>query len=103
MEVTRPALNSGAEWRDLNINEEVRVKLTDLGREMHKKHHDELRARFPSIGEYRPPKEDEDGWHRIQLWCLMQDYGSAISIGSNQPFETTIQVCAPIRDTTRTK
>ncbi len=88
----------GAEqWVDLNLNESVRYKLTDLGKQIHRRHYDELNEFVIKRGgkmphEYSAPKVDENGWSTEQLWCLFKDYGPSIHLGCHAPFETTIQV-----------
>ena len=56
--------------------------------------HDSLVALLPSnvAVPYIPPKEDADGWSEWQLWVLMQEFGSAISMEMRPPFETNIQI-----------
>lgn len=80
---------------EININESVRVKLTELGRRALERQHAEFlastRAERPA---YEPPEEDAEGWSEWQLWCLMQDLGHHCGLGRPLPFETTIQVAA---------
>ena len=77
----------------VNINQYVRVKLTDHGREILRRKHDE-RNNFAqgSLGEFIQPKEDENGWAKFQLWDLMNCFGSSIDMGKNVPFSTTIEI-----------
>lgn len=62
-----------------NINDTVRVRLTDYGRAA-------LR------GEFKPPKQDEDGWSDWQLWALMQAFGDRVNVGFPLCFETEIEI-----------
>lgn len=82
-------------WIDFNINDMVRVKLTDLGRQtLWANHLNTFGSRvidFP----YSPPKEDEEGWSRWQLWVLMSDLGGAMRMGADNPFCTQIQFEIP--------
>ena len=82
------------ETMKFNINENVMVKLTDVGREIHKKAHDDFCENFPSVSddikEYHPKKEDIQGWSEWQLWSLMEMFGSHIGLGVEPPFNTTI-------------
>ena len=89
---------------EVNLNDNVRVKLNDAGREIHKIRHDELYDYIESRGvpsptyerlKYRPPKEDSDGWSEWQLWDLMSLYGPHITLGAALPFETTIEIAKP--------
>ena len=75
--------------RKLNINDKVRVRLTDLGREELVRGHEKLfRGRWP----YRAPHEDAEGWSEWQLWDLMHRLGHMCSLGSRLPFETVIEI-----------
>jgi hypothetical protein len=78
-----------------NINDTVRVRLTDYGRAV-------LRDDWQSTtniyyarpeqrairGEYKPPKEDEHGWSEWQLWALMEAFGERCRLS----FETEIEI-----------
>ena len=78
---------------EFNINEYVEVKLTKRGREIHRKNCDGLFASMENPPKYTPPKEDDDGWSKWQMWSLMQDFGASIYMGATeQPFETTIRI-----------
>lgn len=74
-----------------NMNEIVMVKLTDVGINELKRQHDELAEAFPKIGEFNPPKTDDDGWSQFQLWDLMERLGHMCKLGSHLPFETDIK------------
>jgi hypothetical protein len=83
----------------LNINDTVRVRLTDYGRAV-------LRDDWQSTtniyyarpeqreirGEYKPPKEDENGWSEWQLWALMEAFGEHTGNGCRLSFETAIEI-----------
>lgn len=73
---------------NINLNEYVKVKLTDYGLAVHydswyyKEIH--IRARFP----YKLPRVDEQGYSKFQLWDLMSIFGSVMYLGNpNVPFE----------------
>ena len=73
-----------------NVNDHVRVRLTDAGREFHRRRHAQLCGddpRFP----YTPPKED-GGWSRWQLHHLMATFGPGISMIGPALFETKIDI-----------
>ncbi|MBR1230243.1 hypothetical protein JQ600_35700 [Bradyrhizobium sp. AUGA SZCCT0176] len=72
-----------------NINNEVKVRLTESGRRIHRAQWDQLGiTSFP----YQPPKEDSRGWSKWQLWCLMRDFGPHLNNGFDPPFKTEIDI-----------
>lgn len=75
-----------------NINDSVRVRLTDVGRGAILRNHNSLFG--AKAGSFTPRKveEDEDGWSTWQLWCLMQEFGPHMRNGSPIPFETEIEI-----------
>lgn len=78
-----------------NINNYVYVQLTQYGRDIHKNAHHDLMAALkepPKNYVYNPPKEDEDGWSKWQLWNLMNYFGKAMYMGNDTPFKTTIKM-----------
>ena len=83
---------------DFNVNHDVYVRLTDVGRYLHKKAHDELNAHILSISskakpyDYRPPAEDRDGWSKWQMWELMASFGQHMYNGCEPPFELVIRI-----------
>ena len=60
----------------INLNEPIKVKLTDWGKEIYYHQYDRINqivgreACKPSF-----PKEDENGYTEFQLWCFMELYG----------------------------
>jgi len=74
-----------------NINEYVRVRLSSEGLAILMDRHSDLARRWPSVGDFVPPKVDSDGWSEFQLWNLMQIFGPHITMGCKPPFETTIE------------
>lgn len=63
-----------------NINNLVRIKLTDEGRA--------IAAREDRY--FRSP--DEDGWTSEQLWVVMQVFGPHLFNGGPLMFETEIEI-----------
>jgi hypothetical protein len=81
---------------DFNINEIVLAKLTDHGRAVHASDHAIFWAQHgkPAM-EYRPPKEDAEGWSRWQMWDLMRSFGQHTGLAMPPCFETTIRIPEP--------
>ena len=79
-----------------NVNDKVRVRLKQKGRDELLRQHREL---YTSLGRpdewYRAPTEDSDGWSSWQLWDLMNRLGHLCTLGFDPPFETEIQFERP--------
>lgn len=79
------------EYYDFNINETVKVKLTDVGRQILKKDREEFwlnRSNRP----FNPPKEDDEGYSEWQMWALMQAFSHHIGMSEFAPYDTTIKI-----------
>ncbi len=75
-----------------NINDHVRVKLTDHGRAVHAADHAMLCAEVGISIPYDPPSEDADGWSKWQLWVLMEAFGRHMGNGMNLVFQNEIEI-----------
>ena len=69
----------------INLNDWVKVKLTDLGKEIYYHRHDRLIEHIRNHGiepTIKPsfPKEDAEGKTRFQLWDFMELYGEHIGM-----------------------
>ena len=73
-----------------NINQNVRVKLNDYGRKIHKEYFDHLAEGLNTSLKYAPPKEDAEGWSSWQLWHLMRVFGPYLWVGGKVPFDNWI-------------
>ena len=62
----------------INLNENVKVKLTDFGISLYKLRYD------------NDPKKDEQGYTSFQLWTLMNIYGLYIGLAKDAPFDLDI-------------
>ena len=69
--------------KTFNINNLIKVRLTDHGKDIFYHQHDEFNRRYGNgkeIIEPRYPDVDEDGFTIFQLWHFMEIYGPYISI-----------------------
>lgn len=71
-----------------NINNYVKVKITDYGREKLREHHYKILGSF-SLG-YTEPKTDENGYTRFQMHDLFHRLGECLINGGEMPFEPNI-------------
>jgi hypothetical protein len=74
----------------VTLNDIVRVKLTDYGRKVMRENHEDLKA-----SAYHAPEEDENGYSKWQLWCLMEEFGAHMRWGGELPFELEIDLPKP--------
>ena len=75
-----------------NANEAVWVKLTEKGHRIYKENHEALRKKIPGFPSYTRPKEDERGFSRWQMWCLMQEFGEHLFLGGPEPFSMEMEL-----------
>ena len=78
----------------INLNEEVKVKLTDLGKEIYYHRYDDLNE-MAGREVIRPsfPKVDADGYTIFQLWDFINLYGNHIGMGFQNVIRPLEIVC----------
>lgn len=60
----------------INLNEPIKVKLTDWGKEIYYHQYDRAnQIAGREICKPKFPKEDENGYTEFQVWCFMELYG----------------------------
>lgn len=67
-----------------NINNRVKVKLTDLGVKIYKDYYKTYNIHT------KGPYMDDEGYTSFQMWDLMEVYGPHISIDSEMVFEPNV-------------
>lgn len=61
----------------INLNEPIKVKLTDWGKEIYYHQYDRTnRIAGREICKPSFPREDENGYTEFQLWCFIELYGT---------------------------
>lgn len=88
------------EYAKANLNDYIKVKLTEYGRMIY-------RESFVSFGLQEPKiNVDEDGYTRLQIWDFMYTFGDKMRMGFELPCETNveiqIEVEEPVNGDTRT-
>ena len=83
--------------KSFNINNTVKVKLTELGKQMLEKDYNEFWSAHGAGGRldkypYEPPKEDKDGYVEFQLWSLMYQLGRYHILGCELVIDTVILI-----------
>ena len=65
----------------INLNEPIKVKLTDWGKEIYYHQYDRInQIAGREICKPKFPKEDENGYTEFQLWCFIELYGEHIGM-----------------------
>ena len=78
----------GGEQNDMkaliNLNDVVKVKLTDYGKDVFRHQHDDLNEYLTRKGKksfgLSEPVDDEEGYTEMQLWHFMQVFGEHIGM-----------------------
>lgn len=82
-------------YQDFNINDYVKVKLTEKGKYIYYHQFDDMNANIPKMdGKPLNPielKYDDEGYVKFQMWHLMEIFGKYLFNGCDIPFETTIK------------
>ncbi len=75
----------------INLNDFIKVKLTDYGKEIYYHKDDDFNAYLSKRGLelFKPhfPKVDEDGKTKFQLWDFMKIYGNYMGLGKPNVIE----------------
>ena len=74
----------------LNLNEKVKFKLTDLGKDIYYHQYDDInsfREGMPTLFDPEMPEVDENGYTEMQLWCFIELYGKHIGMGKPNVIE----------------
>lgn len=87
--------------RELNINDYIKVKLTDYGYQILEEFYDNLLNKsnekekiLPEnfYDKYKNPEADEEGFTEFRLWNLIQIFGNHFHSSSKIPFESYILI-----------
>ena len=75
----------------INLNEPVKFKLTDYGKDIYYHKFDELNELIKQCGgkpiEPTMPEVDEEGYTKMQLWYFMNIYGKHMEMGCKNVVE----------------
>lgn len=76
-----------------NLNDQIRVKLNDRGRKIHRDYWEEIASKMPASSNFKIPEtqEDSNGYSDWQAWIFMAIYGPHMfSSSSIAPFDMNI-------------
>ena len=78
-----------------NINDCIKIKITDYGFEILEEQHQELIDRVPMYNvpfEEVKPKVDSEGWTRMQMWEVFEIFGPYMGMGQKPAIEIDIMI-----------
>lgn len=95
---------SEKKWMPFNLNQYVKVRLTDHGRQHHYDQWLELASNMRSWPKerYVRPKVDADGYCKWQMHDLMQIFGSKVGVGFPLMFEPQVLLEVDAEEDTET-
>lgn len=81
----------------MHLNDGVKVRLTQQGKEYLKNQHDKLYANLPVHKKpaFKLPTEDAEGYCEFQLWILLKDfsaYFNSMRFFNEPPFQAEIEI-----------
>lgn len=81
----------------LHLNDRVKVRLTQQGKEYLRNRHDNLCANLPAHNKptFKLPAEDAEGYCQYQFWILLKDFSAyfdSMQIFSEPPFQAEIEI-----------
>ena len=74
------------EYAKANLNDYIKVKLTEYGRMIYRESFVRLGLQEPKIN------VDEDGYTRFQIWVFMQTFGDKMRMACELPCETNVEI-----------
>ena len=76
-----------------NINNYIEIKLTQYGKDILKEKEDKIFTEYPSLKEYLYKyKVNNRGYLKLQLWEVMNIFGSYLGTCCDAPFEMDIKI-----------
>lgn len=67
--------------RVINLNEWIKVKLTDHGKDIHRFYGKQIAEKIKSVNVDIEPLVDENGYTEYQLWHFIELFGNHIGMG----------------------
>lgn len=72
----------GFNWKRFNLNNEVKVKLSEAGhKEMERQHYDLYKRIGRNAPEFKRKSVDSDGYSSFQMHTLMNAFGHMMTLG----------------------
>ena len=75
-------------FKDVNLNEYIKVKLTDKGKEIYRNYYHEI----DDEKVLKTLDIDEEGYCKFQLWYFMEIFGEHFRMGCYLPCETNVKI-----------
>lgn len=77
-----------------NINDKVKVRLTEHGHEILKQQYNTAVEQCPALKMFKFERyhSDADGWSEFTIWDLMKRFGASMGNGWEMPFDAVIRI-----------
>lgn len=92
MHILYEAPDEKDEYTEFNINHTVKIKITEFGQQILKDRYNKLKEGYTHMPVYNPLPVDEDGYTKMQLWCVMEKFGNYVGMAREVPFKTKILI-----------
>ncbi len=78
---------------EFNLNDYIKVKLTDKGQQFLKDRHDRLYETIAKHKDFVPAVVDADGYSKWQAWHFMSIFGERMHMGMQPLVSPNIKIC----------
>ena len=75
-----------------NIDDTIKIKLTEAGKLALRRRYDELEKRYDGLEHFEMPDEDDEGWSKWSLMDLIVTFGPTTYTGLYMPFESEVEL-----------
>ena len=74
-------------FRDVNLNEYIKMKLTDESKEIYRNYYHDIDDKFVPI-----LNTDEEDYCKFQLWYFIRIFGKHFCMGCDSPCEPNVKI-----------
>lgn len=74
------------EYAKANLNDYIKVKLTEYGRAVYKNHYAKYNLEGPKLN------VDEEGYTKFQMWDFMHIFGDTMRMAGDLPYELNVEI-----------
>lgn len=83
-------------WVNFNINETIKVKLTDKGYQLLSDNHNRFVGKIPNFNiltlEDFKERADNKGYTKFQMWTFIEEFGAVTRMGMDEHYHMNIVI-----------